>query len=33
MIDSNDAKLLWDYSTQSNREMKAPRPDIVLLDK
>lgn len=31
VIETGDVKLLWDFSTQSDRDIQARRPDIVRL--
>lgn len=33
VIERGDAKLLWGFSIQTDREIQAPRPDIVLIDR
>ena len=32
-MESDKAKLLWDFSTQKHYEIQSRRPDIVILDK
>ena len=33
VLDNNKVTILWDYSVQTDREVKANRPDIIIKDK
>ena len=32
-METDSAKILWDFSVQTNNEIQARRPDIVIRDK
>ena len=33
MLENEDFKILWDFSVQTDKEIRANRPDIIFVDK
>ena len=33
ILENEDAKILWDFSIQTERKIEHNKPDVVLLDK